>query len=411
MLLVLSMAVTAFATEFEIDQNIKIDGMNRSWYQGYEPTIGYHIMTLCLPIRAENYTGDITVSLALDDPNVFLFTSEPKAVTVSPKDGIYPVRISLALERYRRNGDYPATITIKGTNEAGKEIVETIPYVIRIRDGYGSHETMEPVITDVVGSLDVGTDGSLSLTITNPTTTQSIMDGEITVTDSSGEILMSGSNRFSIPEILPGKSETVTIPMTVKGNASISQHTLEVKFSYKVLGQDAEWKETFTVPVTQPIRLEQGGVQLPAAIAGELSNMTLPLMNMGKGELQNVLVKLEMDGVLDAQSVLVGTMSAGETKQAKLTFTPKIDSVGAHSGTVTITCEDAYGNAFIQTLDVTLTVDEPIPEAELEPEEEKEKMSTGTIVLISLCIALVAGLVVQGTILTKKIHILEEERL
>ena len=411
MLLVLSMNVTVFAAEFEIDQHSTFDGMSRSWYQGYEPTIDYHIMTLCLPIRAENYTGDIAVSLALDDPNVFLLTSEPKAVTVSPKDGIYPVKISLALERYRRNGDYPATITIKGTDESGKEIVETIPYVIRIRDGYGSHETMEPVITDVVGSLDVGTDGSLSLTITNPTTTQSIMDGEITVTDSSGEILMSGSNRVQVNEILPGKSETVTIPMTVNGNASISQHTLEVKFSYKVLGQDAEWKETFTVPVTQAIRMEQGGVQLPAAIAGELSNMTLPLMNMGKGELQNVLVKLETDGVLDAQSVLVGTMSAGETKQAKLTFTPKLDSVGTHSGTVTITCEDAYGNAFSQTLDVNLTVDEPIPEVELQQEEEKEKMSTGTIVLIILCIALVAGLVAQGTILTKKIHTLEEERL
>ena len=173
----------------------------------------------------------------------------------------------------------------------------------------------------------------------------------------------------------------------------------------------AEWKETFTVPVTQAIRLEQGGVQLPTAIAGELSNMTLPLMNMGKGELRNVLVKLEADGVLDAQSVLVGTMAAGETKQAKLTFTPNLDSVGTHSGTVSITCEDAYGNSFSQTLDVTLTVDEPIPEVELQQEEEKEKMSPGTIVLIVLCVLMAAGLVAQGTILTKKIHNLEEERL
>lgn len=411
MLLVLSMSVTALAAEFEIDQHAKIDGMSRSWYQGYEPTISYHTMTLCLPIRAESYTGDITVSITLDDPNVFLLTSEPKAVTVSSKDGIYPVKLSLALERYRRNGDYPATITIKGTDEAGKEIVETMPYVIRIRDGYGSHETMEPVISDVVGSLDVGTDGSLSLTITNPTTTQSIMDGEITVTDSTGEILMSGSNRVKVNEILPGKSETLTIPMIVKGNASISQHTLEVKLSYSCLGKSAEWKESFTVPVTQAIRLEQGGVQLPTAIAGELGDMTLPLMNMGKGELRNVLVKLEADGVLNAQSVLVGSMAAGETKQAKLTYTPSLDSVGTHSGTVTISCEDAYGNTFSQTLDVTLTVDEPIPEEELEPEEEKEKMSTGTIVLIILCIAMAAGLVIQGAILTKKIHTLEEERL
>lgn len=411
MLLVLSMSVTALAAEFKIDQNTKIDGMSRSWYQGYAPSISYHKMSLCLPIRAESCVGDITVSLALDDPNVFVLSAEPKEVIVSPKDGIYPVKLVLPLEQYRRNGDYPATITLKGTDGDGKEIVETMPYVIRIRDGYGSHETMEPVITDVVAELDVGTDGSVSMTITNSTTTQSIMDGEITVTDSAGEILMTGSNRYLIPEILPGKSEVVTIPMTVKGNATISQHTLEVKLSYSCLGKSAEWKESFTVPVTQAIRLEQGGVQLPTAIAGELGDMTLPLMNMGKGELRNVLVKLEADGVLNAQSVLVGTMAAGETKQAKLTYTPSLDSVGTHSGTVTITCEDAYGNTFSQTLEVTLTVDEPIPEAELEPEEEKDKMSTGTIVLIILCVALVVGLVVQGTILTKKIHTLEEERL
>ena len=411
MLLVLSMSVTAFAAEIEIDQHSTIDGMSQSWYQGYEPTISYHTMTLCLPIWAGNNTGDITVSIALDDPNVFLLTSEPKAVTVSPKDGIYPVKLTLALERYRRNGDYPATITIKGTDGNGKEIVETMPYVIRIRDGYGSHETMEPIITDVVGDLNVGSEGSLSLTISNPTTTQSIMDGEITVTDNSGDIIMLGTNRVKIAEILPGKSETVTIPMSVRGNASISLHTLEVTFRYRVLGRDAERKETFTIPVTQAIRLEQGGVQLPSAIAGELGNMTLPLMNMGKGELQNVLVKLEMDGVLDAQSVLVGTMVAGETKQAKLTFTPKLDSVGVHSGTVIITCEDAYGNSFSQTLDVNLTVDEPIPEAELQQEEEREKMSTGTIALTVLCVLLTAGLVVQGTLLTRKIHKLEEDRL
>ena len=411
LLLVLSLSATALAAEFEIDQFSKIDGMSRSWYQGYGPTISYHKMTLCLPIRAENCVGDITVSLALDDPNVFVLSGQPQTVTVSPKDGIYPVKLVLPLEQYRRNGDYPATITIKGSDGNGREIVETFGYVIRIRDGYGSHETMEPIISDVVGNLDVGTDGSLSLTITNPTTTQSIMNGEITVTDSTGEILMSGSNRFAVPEILPGKSETVTIPMTVKGNAAISQHTLEVKLSYSCLGKAAEWKEAFTVPVTQAIRLEQGGVQLPTAIAGELGTMTLPLMNMGKGELQNVMVRLEAEGVLDGQSVLVGTITPGETKQAKLTYTPSLDSVGTHSGIVTVTCEDAYGNAFSRILDVQLTVEEPIPEAELEIEEEKEKISTGTIILIILCAALAAGLAAQGTILTRKIHDLEEERL
>ena len=404
-LILLSLTVTAQAVE--IDPHTQMDGMSKTWYQGYTPTIKNHIMTICLPLQADACEGTVKVSIALDDPNVFLLTGQPKEVTVSPKNGVYPVKLTLALERYRRNGDYPATITIKDENGT----VATMPYIIRIRDGYNSHEIMEPVISNVTGDLNVGSEGSLSLTITNPTTTQSIMDGEITVTDASGEILMSGSNRVQVTEILPGKTETVTIPMTVKGSASISQHTLEVKFTYKVLGKDAEWKESFTVPVTQAIRLEQGGVQLPTAIAGELSNMTLPLMNMGKGDLQNVLVKLEMDGVLDAQSVLVGTLAPGETKQAKVTFTPRLNSVGTHSGLVTITCEDAYGNPFSQTLEVSLTVDEPLPEVDPQQEEEEEKLSTGSLVLILLCVALAAGLVVQGMILTRKIHNLEEEQL
>lgn len=408
--LMMSFAVPAFATEFSLDEYAKTDGMGKSWYQGYEPTIKNHVMTLHMPLKAENCTGDITVSIALDDPNVFLLTALPKEVTVSPKDGLYPVKLTLSLEKYRRNGDYPATITIKGADSSGKEVTETIGYVIRIRDGYGSHETLTPVIEEVIPELNVGSNGTLTVTISNPTTTLSATEGKITVTDSTGEILMSGTSLFPVPEILPGKSETVKIPMTVLGDAAICSRVVSIQYSYKVLGSQAELTENYTIPVTQEIRLEQGGVQLPTAIAGELSSMTIPLMNMGKGNLSNVMVKLEMNGVMDAQSVLVGTIGAGETSQAKLTFTPSLNSVGVHSGTVTITCEDAYGNQEVKTLDVTLTVEEPVPEDELQEEEEK-KVSKGTVILIVLCVLLAAGIVVQGIILWGKIHKLEEDRL
>ncbi len=411
LLMVMSLSISAFGAEFSLDETAAIDSMARSWYQGYTPTIKNHVMTLCLPIRAESCVGDITVSLTLDDPNVFVLSSEPKAVTVSPRDGIYPVKLSLPLERYRRNGDFPATITLKGVDASGKEIVQTMPYIIRIRDGYGNHETLTPVISNVTGNLDVGSDGDLTLTITNPTSTISLTNAVLTVTDATSEVLMSGSNLFPVSEILPGKSESVTIPMTVKANAAISQHTFEVSLSYKALGKDTKWTESFTVPVTQAIRLEQGGVQLPTAIAGELANMTLPLMNMGKGELNNVMVKLEMDGVLDAQSVLVGIIAPGETRQAKLTFTPFLTSVGTHSGTAVYSCEDAYGNQFSQTLDVTLTVEEPLPEVEEQQAEEKESMSIWTILLIVLCATLAAALIAQSIILNGKLHKLEEERL
>jgi len=387
----------------EVDQYAAISGMGKSWYQGFEPTIKNNTMTIYLPIQTE-LEGPVTVSIALADPNVYLLTSQPKAVSVREKDGIYPVKLTLSLQKDRRNGDYPAIITIKSGDKT-----ETLPYTIRVRYGRGSHESLSPIISNVTGNLDVGTNGSLNLTIANPTSTLSMTDGILTITDPTGEVLMSGSDRFPIPEVLPGEAISVTVPVTVLGNAAIQVHTLNLSLIYAVLGADQKWEETFTVPVTQAIRLEHGDAQLPPAIAGELGNLTLPLMNMGKGELSNILVKLETPAA-NSQSVLVGSIAPGETKQAQLTFTPFSDSIGTHSGTVTISCEDAYGNTFEETMEVSLTVDEPLPEL-TEEIPEKEKTDPVTLFLAALCILMIAGLIAQHLVLTGKIHKLEEERL
>jgi hypothetical protein len=400
------LAVLIFAAPImaaEVDQYAAVSGMGKSWYQGYEPTVKNNTMTIYLPIQSE-LEGPVSVSIALKDPNVYLLASQPKAVTVSEKDGLYPVRLTLSLQKDRRNGDYPAIITLKSGEKS-----ENLSYIIRIRDGRRSHESLSPVISDVTGDLDVGTNGSLELTISNSTSTLSMMNGILTITDQSGEVLMTGSDRFPIPEVLPGEAISVSVPMTVTGNAAIRAHTLDLKLRYEVFGSEKTWEEAFTVPVTQAIRLEHGDVQLPPAIAGELGNLTLPLMNLGKGELCNILVKLETPAA-NVQSVLVGSIAPGETKQAQLTFTPFPDSVGCSSGTVVISCEDAYGNSFEETMDVSLTVDEPLPEI-TENAPEKEKTNPRTIFLIVLCVLMAAGLIAQQLILTGKIHKLEEDRL
>ena len=405
-LICILLAVLLFAAQVcaaEVDQYAAITGMGKSWYQGYEPTVKNNTMTIYLPLKTE-LDGPVTVSIALADPHVYLLASQPKSVTVHEKDGIYPVKLTLSLQKDRRNGDYPAIITIKSGEQT-----ETLPYTIRIRDGRGSHEVLSPVISDVTGNLDVGTEGSLMLTITNPTSTLSMTGGILTVTDPTGEVLMTGSDRFPVPEVLPGEAVTVSVPMTVLGNAAIRVHTLNLKLSYEVCGNENTWEEAFTVPVTQSIRLEHGNVQIPPAIAGELGTLTMPLMNLGKGELRNILVKLETSAA-NVQSILVGSVAPGETKQAQLTFTPFSDAIGTHSGTVTLSCEDAYGNTFTETMEVTLTVDEPLPEVG-EAAAPVAKSNPGKIILIALCILMAAGLIAQHMILTGKIHKLEEERL
>ena len=85
-------------------------------------------MNIYLPVKTD-LEWPVTVSIELTDPHVYLRASQPKSGTGSEKDGIYPVKLTLALQKDRRNGDYPAVITLKSGEKA-----ETLPYTIRIRE-------------------------------------------------------------------------------------------------------------------------------------------------------------------------------------------------------------------------------------------------------------------------------------
>ena len=412
-LLIFALSCSASAADFELDEKAVITGMDgRSWYQGYTPSVRYGNFTICLPLRSEKASGVITATITLDDPDLLLFRSHPGAVRFSPNDGLYPVALNIPLAQNRRNGDYAAKITISAQTENGEPVTEAFPYVIRIRDGYSNPEALVPKIK-VSGDLNVGEDCILNLTIQNPTKSLSMTDCELTLTDASGEILMSGSNRMALPEILPGQTAEAAVPVTVKGNAAVEPHSLSLKLTYQVLGEDKTWEETITYPVSQEIRLEQGGITMPAStIQGELTTLSVPLMNMGKGDICNAMVSLEFPELIPHQSVLVGTIEPGATGQAKLTFTPAKDALGDYSGMVTISCEDPYGNSQQRQIPVEITIEAAKPTEDGKTEEQKAASPGWLLPAVSiLCVLLLAGILLQGMLLRAKLHRLEEERL
>ena len=327
-------------------------------------------------------------------------------------DGLYPVVLNIPLSPNRRNGDYAAKIMISGQTENGEPVTEAFPYVIRIRDGYSNPEALVPKIK-VSGDLKVGEDCTLNLTIQNPTKSLSMTDCELTLTDASGEVLMSGSNRMALPEILPGQTAEAAVPVTVKGNAAVEPHCFSLKLTYQVLGEDKIWEETITYPVNQEIRLEQGGITMPSsAIQGELTTLSVPLMNMGKGDICNAMVSLEFPELIPRQSVLVGTIEPGATGQAKLTFTSSKDALGDYSGMVTISCEDPYGNSQQWQLPVDITIEAAPQTSDTETDVQRATAPEWLLPLTSvLCVILLVGMILQGALLRSKLHRLEEERL
>lgn len=406
----------ADASPFAIDQDRILSGMNRSWLQGYEPSVSRNTWTLVLPILSEAAEGAIETELVMADAALSPFKPQPMSIkTQRAESGIYAVRLPLELYADRNNGDYACTIRITGKTRTGAALRMEMPYTVRIRDGQPSREAMRMQITEVVTDLGVGEDGSVTATLTNPCKTVAFEQPVLRISDGSREILPKGADVMYLADLQPGESRIVTFPVTVKPAASVSHHILDFSFTWISLGKTITQEESYTVPVTQEMRLEQGGVRMAdSVIAGDSIAITLPLMNMGRADLVNVLATLSLPGVTERQSVLVGSIGPGETRNAQLTLLPGRHVSGDFSGEITVEAMDNDGNSVSFSLPVSLTVEAPAADSSAlqtaapAPVEEPPYLICG---LAGGCALLLIVCMAQGMTLRRKIRSLEEERL
>ncbi len=402
------------AAPFVLDEDRVLQGMNRPWRQGYEPAVANHRLTLMLPLLSDQAQGAIQTTLIMLDEAASPFKPQTMSVKTSPSgDGAYAVRMTLDLYPDRRNGDYACVIRVTGQTAEGGVLSVDWPYTIRIRDGLPSDETIRMRVTDVVSELKVGEDGWVSATLTNPCRTVPFEQPVLRVRDASGEIIPQGADALYLPDLKPGESTAVHFPLTVLLKASVAPHQLQFDFSWTSLGQSVTQSEGFTVPVSQDMRLEQGGVKMASSVvAGDALTITLPLMNMGKADLVNVLASVSLPGVVERQSVLVGMLAPGETKQAQLTITPDRGLSGDFTGTLDVEATDLDGNPTALSLPISLTVDTPPALVEVDAPAETEAVSpTLAYVLGGGCALLLILCALQGTLLRRKIRRLEEDRL
>lgn len=400
---------------FTIDQDRILNGMNRNWLQGYEPSVYQNKWTLVLPILSEPAYGYIQTELIMADETLSPFKPQTMSVkTQRSESGIYAVRLPLELYADRNNGDYACTIRITGKTKSGDALSMEMPYTVRIRDGQPSREVMRVQITDVVTNLKVGEDGTVTATLTNPCKTVSFEQPVLRISDSSREIIPQGADVLYLDDLNPGESRTVIFPMTVKPGAAVSHYILDFSLSWISLGKTITQEESYTVPVTQEMRLENGGVKMAdSVIAGDSITITLQLMNMGRADLVNVLATVSLPGVTDKQSALVGTIAPGETRNAQITLTPGKHVVGEFTGTITAEATDHDGNPTSFSLPLSLSVDAPViaTTADTTIAKEKEEPPYLTYGLAGGCGLLLLICIMQGIVLRRKIRKLEEDRL
>lgn len=152
----------------------------------------------------------------------------------------------------------------------------------------------------------------------------------------------------------------------------------------------------------------------PSVAAGDSISVTLPLMNMGKADVVNTLATVTLPGVTERQSVLVGTIQPGETRQAQLILSPAKDLEGDFDGELAVECTDQDGNKFSFSLPLHLKVTPPVlPAVSTDGADQKQEAKTPPVVwaLAGGCGFLLVLLLTQGTLLRRKLHLLEEAKL
>ena len=343
---------------FTIDQRRVLQGMNRSWLQGYEPKISSNVLSLVMPILSDQAEGTIQTELLIPDEEISPFKPQTMSVkTQRAESGLYAVRLNLELYADRENGDYTCTLRVTGKTRQGKTLQTDFPYTLRIRDGTPNTEIKRMEISNVQSDFTVGEDGFIQATFHNPCRTVPYEQIVLRVSDPSGEIIPQGADVLYLPDLGPGESAEVTFPMTVLKKATVSPHSLKFDLSWMALGQPITQSESFTRLVMQKAQLEPGGIQAESIVtAGEKWTAALPLMNPGNAEIHSVMVSLSLPGLVEKQAVLVGNITPGETKEAQFAVIPGKDVSGDFSGTVAVTGTDGNGNPVAFSVPISLTV-------------------------------------------------------
>ncbi|MDD4796391.1 MAG: hypothetical protein PHO66_01320 [Eubacteriales bacterium] len=241
------------------------------------------------------------------------------------------------------NGRHPVSFVAEYLYNDGTETTltaQTYTLFIQVKDGSpeptATPEATAPPVTPTTPqsqprvilsnySVDVekvyaGEQFTLSMELTNTSAKRNVQNIKLTVASADGTILpVGGSNVAYFSGIGKGKTVTASFVFRALPDAPAKPQTLSVSIAYEDSSATALSEEaTISIPIYQQIRVKLDEPQVYAAMAGEPVMVTVPVYNMGKSTLYNVIATVEGEGLRAEQSYYAGNMESGSTKTIEL---------------------------------------------------------------------------------------------
>ncbi len=409
---------------FAIDTVHTYTGMDRPWGQGYTPATSGNTMTIVLPLLSDVAQGDITATLAPKNSKSAPFKlqglekqfSQKEYTFKQDKASAYLVTFKLELYPSRLNGEYPLVITVSGLDGQGNNISQAFDLEAVVAGGREDTEAPQAEITAFEAGgkyLNAGETGELRLTVRNTSATRTMKNMTVRLLDASGDVLPLNVDTVRVGQLSAGESVECAIPVQVAQKAAAQLHPVEIAVNYTYAGgKAANSTVKYTVDIRQPVHLAYTEAVLPVRVTqGDVPSFSMTLMNMGKSTLSNVLLTFNVPGLSNGGSVLAGTILPGESKAASTNFRVDGGTLGEVSGTLTISYEDAYGEAHEIKLPLNTVIEEKVVQVYGSQEKKQDEKPYPLWIPYTALGVLAFLLILQRILLLRKIRILEERHL
>lgn len=426
-------ATQAAAAQFVLDNQNVYEGMDKSYQQGYTPTVKNGKATIVLPLLA---TANMQGSALLASPNLgntdgspFAFQNMQLTVTKAPHainggtatQSAYLVRFELALVPGRLNGVYPVGIDVQANGPDGTVIQQSFTAYVTITDGKDPNAqptiaatpkpTPQPKV--LLGSYQVQPDvvqagGEFTATVTLKNTHERSAVQNMTVsvsTDSPSLTLLNESNSFFIKRL--EKNATVDLVLKFRSdlNTPPQRYTVTLNMDYNnAEAMTLTGSGSFAVHIVQPLRVDMAAPELAATVnTGDTFPLGLQVMNLGRGAVYNVRCQVLVPGLVPSGAAFMGNMEAGTAATQKVDIYVGTRDMGADKstgkygltqGVVQLTYEDSEGKEYTTDIPLSTTIQEAVIAQTQAPAEEKPQMGGQWWVSAAVGAAVIAALAV-----------------
>ena len=273
--------------------------------------------------------------------------------------------------------------------------------------------------------IQAGSEREFVTCFRNKSRTDAIYNLSVSLKPADESISLNATS-FYFDIIFPQNAIAISTIAYVSPTAEPKKTAVEFTFSYEnkegmtYNSSETAWLETF-----QPVQASMEGFHL-----ADTTSAQIQVRNTGRAPIYNARVTLSAPGLFPTENIFAGTLDAGTSYDGTMKIyvgNKNMDSIrqadadtnedayGATAGTLTLTYEDAFGQAYTQTQEFSTYIQEPeIIELTVEKEVETNSwwpaVLTVTVLFFSTALTILAWRLrrsrrqLEDLLLEEKIH-------